>query len=117
MYLKERLSKFFSKKDATINIAKAVETSVREPLFGGVPISKFSDLAKKCYHGLGCSIDQWGFLIFHYKSNRGHERYKVQMEINEMGKLVSLGGHYPGQRKSTADVFAEMVNETLELHK
>ncbi len=43
-----------------------------EKTFGGVPLSKLSELVKKIYHGLYCSIDQGGFLIFHYKSNRGN---------------------------------------------
>ncbi|MBR2407843.1 MAG: hypothetical protein IKB07_02690 [Lachnospiraceae bacterium] len=105
------------KKTVVNNAAKGVGKSVKEPTFGGVPLSRLSELARQCYRGLGCSIDEWGYLLFHYKSNRGHQRYRVQMKIDDAGKLVNLGGHYPGQSRSTADVFADMVNTTFELYK
>lgn len=98
-------------------VAKVATEAVKEPesLFGGVPLSKLSDLAKQCYHGISCTVDQWGFLIFHHKSNRGHQTFHTQMMIDDAGKLVNLGGYYPGQWKSTADTLAEMVNETFKL--
>lgn len=100
-------------------VAKVAIEAVKEPepLFGGVPLSQLSDLAKQCYHGISCTVDPWGFLIFHHKSNRGHQTFHTQMMIDDAGKLVNLGGHYPGQWKSTADTFAEMVNETFKLKK
>lgn len=113
----KKISNNILKNTKVTNTARMVEVAIKEPTFGGVPLAKLSELARQCYHGLGCSIDEWGFLLFHYKSNRGHQRYQVQMMINDAGKLVNLGGHYPGQRRSTADVFADMVNTTFELHK
>jgi hypothetical protein len=37
--------------------------------------------------------------------------------IDELGKLVNLGGHYPGQWWSSADEFAKKVNEAFKLKK
>lgn len=100
-------------------VVKGATEAVKEPeqMFGGLPLSKLSDLAKQCYHGISCTIDQWGFLIFHYKSNRGHQTFHTQMMIDDAGKLVNLGGHYPGQWKSIADTFSERVNSTFKLKK
>lgn len=81
-----------------------------ERTFGGVPLSELNKLAKEISHGLYCNIDKGGFLIFHYKSNRGHQIFHVQMNIGD-GRLVSLGGHYPGQCWSGADEFAKRANE------
>lgn len=80
-------------------------------MFAGVPLSDLDRLAKEVYHGLSCSIDKWGFLIFNWKSNRGHQTFHTQMMIDEAGKLVNLGGQYPGQTWSTADEFARRANE------
>lgn len=109
-------------KNNSKTVSKVVKTAtdvVKEPeqTFGGVPLSQLTELAKQCYHGISCTIDQWGFLIFHYKSNRGHQTFHTQMTIDEAGKLINLGGYYPGQWKSTADTFAEMVNNTFKLRK
>lgn len=98
-------------KNATNTVKEA------EPCFGGVPLSKFNEIAKGCYRGISCTIDKWGFLVFNHRSNRGHQIQHAQMMIDDAGKLVNLGGHYPGQWKSTADVFAETANKTLKLKK
>lgn len=100
-------------------VIKTVTDVVKEPeqTFGGISITKLSELAKQCYHGIDCSLDQWGFLIFNHKSNRGRQIFHTQMMIDEAGKLINLGGHYPGQWKSTADTFAEMVNSEFDLKK
>ena len=47
---------------------KAVPKVASEPekYFKGVPLSKLTELAKQIYHGIYCSIDEWGFLIFHH---------------------------------------------------
>ena len=99
--------------------AKVMAEAVTEPekVFAGIPLSKLSDLAKQCYHGISCTIDQWGFLVFNHKSNRGHKTLHAQMMIDEAGKLINLGGHYPGQWWSSADAFAELANKTLEFKK
>ena len=100
-------------------VMKTATDFVKEPeqTFGSDPLSQLTELAKQCYHGISCTVDQWGFLIFHHKSNRGHQTFHTQMMIDATGKLVNLGGHYPGQWKSTADTFAEMVNNTFKLKK
>lgn len=85
-----------------------------ELMFKGVPLSKLDELAKKIYHGIGCSIDQSGFLVFKHKSNRGHQTFRPQMCV-ENGKLINLGGHFPNQWWSTADEFAKQANEMFEL--
>lgn len=82
-----------------------------EKCFSGVPLSKLNELAKQIYHGLYCSTDQWGFLVFHHKSNRGHQTFHTQMTLDEVGKLINLGGHYPNQWWSGADEFAKRANE------
>ena len=87
-----------------------------EKLFGGIPLSKLDDLAKSIHRGLWCSIDK-GFLIFHHKSNRGHQTFHTQMTIDSMNKLINLGGHYPGQWWSTADEFAKRANELFLFSK
>ncbi|MBP0965415.1 MAG: hypothetical protein IJZ47_12980 [Oscillospiraceae bacterium] len=95
---------------------KAVPKVAPEPekYFKGVPLSKLTELAKQIYHGIYCSIDEWGFLIFHHKSNRGHQTFHTQMALDEAGKLINLGGHYPGQSWSGADEFAKKANEVFK---
>lgn len=95
------------------------EKTIAEPekVFSGIPLSKLTELAKQIYHGLYCSIDQWGFLVFHHKSNRGHQTFHTQMTLDETGKLINLGGHYPGQLWSSADEFAKKANELFEFKK
>lgn len=101
------------KKGISSNTVKAVQDVILEPEkhFKGVPLSKLTELAKQIYHGLYCTIDQWGFLVFHYKSNRGHQTFHTQMALDKAGKLINLGGHYPGQWWSGADEFAKSANE------
>lgn len=84
-----------------------------EEMFKGVSLSKLDELAKEMYHGIGCAIDQWGFLVFKYKSNRGHQTFCPQMCV-ENGKLINLGGHFPNQWWSTADEFAKRANELFD---
>lgn len=105
-------------KTTTEVIKKAAKTvKGKEDYFGGIPLSEFNMIAKQCYHGIKCTVDQWGFLVFHHKSNRGHQTIRVQMKMNDSGELVNLGGYYPGQWKSTADDFVELVNNSLNLKK
>lgn len=91
--------------------------AVAEKTFGGITLSKLDKLAKEIYHGLSCSIDQSGFLVFHSKSNRGHQTFHTQMTLDETGKLINLGGHYPGQWWSSADEFAKKANELFTFKK
>lgn len=99
--------------------AATVQQIIPEPekCFSGVPLSKLTELAKQIYHGLYCTIDQCGFLVFHYKSNRGHQTFHTQMILDDAGKLVNLGGHYPGQWWSGADEFAKKANELFQFKK
>lgn len=117
MSIGKLLSKLFKSSAATKKLITPVAKVVQEEPFGGVPLSKFNELANQCYHGISCTVDQWGFLVFHSKSNRGNQTFHTQMTIDGAGKLINLGGHYPGQWKSSADDFAELVNKTLKLKK
>ena len=81
-----------------------------EKTFGNIPLSKFNDLAKEIYHGIGCTIDDSGFLVFHCGSKRGHQLNHTQMTLNN-GKLKNLGGHYPGEQWSLEDEFVKRANE------
>ena len=103
-----------STKTTSISPKSTVEP---EKLFAGIPLSKLSELAKQIHHGLYCTIDQWGFLVFHSKSNRGHQTFHTQMTLDETGKLINLGGHYPGQWWSSADEFAKKANEVFKFQK
>lgn len=104
------------KKGDSSNTAKIVQEVMAQPetCFNGVPLSKLTELAKQIYHGLYCTINQRGFLVFHYKSNRGHQTFHTQMALDETGKLINLGGHYPGQWWSGADEFAKRANEMFK---
>ena len=107
------------KKGLSPTSVKVVQEVIPEPeqYYKGVPLSKLDELAKQIYHGLHCTIDQWGFLVFHYKSNRGHTILHPQMTLDETGKLINLGGHYPGQWWSGADEFAKKANEIFTFKK
>jgi hypothetical protein len=101
------------------DVAKVASKVTTEPekTFEGIPLSKLTELAKEMYHGLSCTIDKWGFLVFHHKSNRGRQTFHPQMTLDDVGKLINLGGHYPGQLSSTADEFAKRANEMFEFKK
>lgn len=112
LFLKDKL------KDKTVK-NKAIIDTVEEikETFGGVPMEKLNELAKTVYHGVKVVIDEYGFLVFHYKSNSGKTTHKAQMEINELGQLVNLGGHYHNQWKSSADDFVKIANDKLKFKK
>lgn len=92
---------------------KVVEEVVvpKEPVvkYMGVPLSELDALAKEMYHGIGCSIDKWGNLIFIHKSNRGHQTFRAMMVVED-GIMKQCMGHYPGQWWSTADEFAKQAS-------
>lgn len=90
-------------------VTKVVEEP--EELFDGITLSELSELAKQCYHGIKCTIDKYGFLVFHSTSNSGKTNFHTQIKLDETGKLINLGGHYPGQWKSSGDTFAELFNK------
>lgn len=97
--------------DNYINIKKA-PVKAAEPVFDGIPLSELSSLATQCYHGIKCTLGQYGELIFHSTSNSGKTTFRTQMWLDEStNKLVSSGTHYPGQWKSSADRFVELYNE------
>ena len=100
-------------QNATQDVAQNV-IQKPETYFKGVPLSKLSELAKQIYHGINCSIDKFGFLVFSYKSNRGNQTFNVQMKLDDAGKLINLGGHYPGQIWSSADELAKRANEIFK---
>ena len=111
------LSSLFKSTTSAQKVIKPATKVVQEETFGGVPLSEFNKIAKQCFHGIRCSIDQEGFLIFHSSSNSGKTKFHTQLVIDELGKLVNLGGHYPGQWWSSADEFAKKVNETFKFKK
>lgn len=113
------LTTILLKKDSVSDVTKFTSEAVTEPEkeFAGIPLSKLSELAKEVYHGLTCTIDQYGFLVFHSKSNRGHQTFQTQMKLDEAGKLINLGGHYPGQWRSSADEFAQKANALFTFKK
>lgn len=113
------LTKILLKKNLASDVTNVISEAVTEPekAFGGIQLSKLNELAKEVYHGLSCTIDQYGFLVFHSKSNRGHQTFHLQMTLDEAGKLINLGGHYPGQWWSSADEFAKKANELFTFKK
>ena len=104
---------------AASDVAKVAFKEAKEPVetFGGVSLSKLNELAKGIYRGISCTVDEWGFLVFHSKSNRGHQTFHTQMMIDGANKLKNLGGHYPGQWWSSADEFAKKANELFAFKK
>ena len=113
------LTTILLKKNSVSDVTNFASETVTESekAFAGIPLSKLNELAKKVYHGLSCTIDQCGFLVFHSKSNRGHQTFHTQMTLDETGKLINLGGHYPGQWWSSADEFAKKANELFTFKK
>ena len=113
------LSSLFKSTTSAQKVIKPVTVTkvVQEETFGGVPLSELNKIAKQCFHGIRCTVDQEGFLIFHSSSNSGKTKFHTQLVIDELGKLVNLGGHYPGQWWSSADEFAKKVNETFKFKK
>ena len=112
------------KKGISKETVNTVVKTVAEPekTFGGVSLSKLNEVAKEIDPRNWCSIDQWGFLVLHYRSNRGHQTFQTQMELDKTLKLVNLNGGpiFPGQRWSKASEFVRRVNETIKftsLHK
>ena len=107
-YIPTRFWKYFAKP-----AKKVVEEAVapKEPVvkYMGVPLSELDALAKEMYHGIGCSIDKWGNLIFIHKSNRGRQTLRAMMVVED-GVMKNCMGHYPGQWWSTADEFAKQAS-------
>ena len=101
------------------NMIKGTSETLKEveKTFGGVSLSELNELAKTIYHGVKVTVDQYGYLIFHYTSNSRKTAFDSQIYIDEFGKLVSLGGHYPGQWRSSADVFVKKANELFSFQK
>jgi len=94
-------------------VAKA--TVEAEKHFGGVPLSKLNEIAKSIDPRDYCTIDEYGFLMHHYKSNRGHQNFSTQMVLDEAFKLKDLfaGNTFPGQRWSHASEFVKRVNDSI----
>lgn len=105
-----------SKKQLLDTTAKAVKDAVKEleVMFDGIPLSKLNEIAKQVYHGIKCTVDQYVFLVFHSTSRSGKTKFHTQMMLNDEGKLVNLGGHYPGQWRSAADEFVELFNKRFK---
>lgn len=101
------------------NLVRVTTKAVEEPeaTFGGIPLSELNKVAEGIYHGLKVTIDEYGFLVFHYKSKSGKTIYHQQIKMNELNKLVNLGGHYPNQWWSTADEFVKKANELFLFKK
>lgn len=98
-------------KPASAPVSRPVEP---EEYFHGVPLAELSDLAKTINKGIRCSLDNSGFLIFHYWTNRGNITVSAQNSVDENRKLYKLFSyHYPGQNWCPLDDFIEKANETF----
>lgn len=85
-------------------------------LYGGVPVSEINSIAQTIHHGINAHVYN-GFLVFLYKSNRGHCTESCQIDINNVGKLVRLFGYYPGQWTDAADEFIKVINNKFTFTK
>lgn len=114
---------FASKNNNRIstNIINKAETAIEKPkdiLYHGVPMSELDKLAKEVWHGERVSIDNSNFLNFRYKSNRGHQHFVSQFEIDDNGNLAKIMDRYfPGQVRTTADAFLEEANKRFTFKK
>ena len=80
--------------------------------FGGVLLSELNDLAKTICHGIGATIDEYGFLVFHYTYKSSKTKLHSQIKVNETGKLINLfSGVHNNQWWSSADEFVKKANE------
>ena len=105
-------------KNGTPN--KTIETVAKttveaEKYFGGIPLSKLNEIARSIDSRDFCTIDEYGFLVLHYKSNRGHQNFSTQLIVDEASKLKDLfaGNVFPGQRWSHASEFVKRVNDSI----
>ena len=107
------LKKGLSKE--TVNVVTKAVTET-EKTFGGIPLSKLNEIAKSVDSRDYCTIDQWGFLVLHYKSNRGRQNFQTQLDLDEALKLINLNGGpvFEGQRWSHASEFVKRVNEAMK---
>lgn len=105
------LKKGFSKENV-----KVVTEAVAEKKFCGIPLSQLTEIAKSIDPQDYCTIDQCGFLVLHYKSNRGHQNFQTQLDLDKARKLFNLNGGpvFPGQRWSHASEFVKRVNESIK---
>lgn len=92
------------------NIIK-IRTDEPETLYHGVAMTKLNEIAKGMNKGEKCYLDN-GVLYFQYKSNRGHHTFRDPLFVKN-GKLVNYGGHFQNQWYSSADQFADNVNELI----
>lgn len=76
-------------KSQTNTINQVTDSSLNEPMFRGVSLKKLDEIAKSTYHGVKCALDNSGYLIYYYKSNRGHQTYSTQLELHD-NKLYDL---------------------------
>ncbi len=108
---------FLLKKGLSKETVQTATKTVREveKTFGGIPLSRFNEIAKSIDSRDYCTIDPWGFLVLHYKSNRGRQNFQTQLDINKASKIFNLNGGpvFPGQRWSHASEFVKRVNEAI----
>lgn len=79
-----------------------------EETFHGVPVSKLDEIAKQCYHGEGVYITKDGYLMFKFRSNRGHQTMTSQMSVGN-GKIAPLFG----SNRQSIDEFLEKVRSSV----
>ena len=81
----------------------------------GVDLSKLNEIAKSVNPEDFCKVDQWGYLVLHFKSNRGHQNFNTQFTVNDALELVDMQGDpvFEGQRWSEAVEFARRVKQTI----
>lgn len=100
-----------------VSTAEEVTRKVVEPYYAGIPLSKYDEIAKSIPRGIKCVFDHYGYPVFHYRSNRGHHTFHQQMHWDSSGKMMYLGGHFPGQIWSAADEFAKKVTALINSTK
>lgn len=100
-------------KEAIETAAKAVEEPVKK--WGGIELSELTKIAKSVNPEDFCKIDQWGFLVLYFKSNRGHQNFNTQFTLNDALELVDMQGApvFEGQRWSEAVEFARRVRDSI----
>ena len=102
-----------SAKTAIETAAKVVEEPVKK--WCGVDLSKLTEIAKSVNPEDYCRIDQSGYLVLHFKSNRGHQNFRTQFTLNDAFDLVDMQGApiFEGQRWSEAVEFARRVKQAI----
>ncbi len=78
----------------------------------GVHLSELSRFVQENRLGKCVTVDEYGFLEFHYTSRSGKTRLHARCRLDENKQLTRLPHtYYHGQWTDSADTFVELVNE------